>query len=153
MNKSGRNAYTGGGSATIPEEVEAYKPKKFELKEKVREMLQYGMPAVNKFPRRDRCLADTLRECMTEMMKLSIRLEKKYYKKTTLEDLDIQLETLREFIVISSSKEYYGDKFAPPMAIHTRETWSRFNDEIGRMIGGYKKYVEGKQTLPHKGMD
>lgn len=144
MNKSGRNAYKGGGSAYIPNEGEAHKPKRFELKEKVREMLKYGMPTVNKFPRRDRKLADTLREAMNELLKLVIRLEKRYYKKTTLEDADIQLATIGEFIVIASDKEYFGAKFSPPLSIHARDVWAKMNEEIGRMIGGYKKFIEKK---------
>ena len=118
------------------------RPRKFVLKEKISEMLKYGMPLANGFPRRNRKLADTMRDAMLEMYRLAVRLEKKYYKKTTLEDLDIELAVLKEFVVLASDRDYCGEKFAPPLTIHQREVWSRHNDEIGRIIGGYKKSLE-----------
>ena len=51
--------------------------------------MKYGMPLVDAFPRRERKLADILRDSMLEMYRLATRLERKYYKKTTLEDLEI----------------------------------------------------------------
>ncbi len=135
----------GSGSATVPDEGEEHKPKKFEIKEKIQEMMAYGMPLVNKFPRRDRKMADILRDSMLEMERQAIRLEKKYYKKTTLEDLDIELAVLKNFILIASDKAYSGDKIPPPLTVTQREVWARHNDEIGRMIGGYMKWVESKK--------
>ena len=135
-----------GGSYTPPESMSpaGYQPRKFVLKEKISEMLKYAMPLVNSFSRRDRKLADTLRDSMMEMYRLATRLEKKYYKKTTLEDLDIELSVLREFVLVASDKEYHGTKYAPPLTLHQREVWSRYTTEIGKMIGGYKKAVDAK---------
>ena len=127
---------------TIPEE--GYQPKKFVMKEKTGEMLRYAMPLVNSFPRRDRKLADTLRDSMLELYRHMVRLEKKIYKKTTLDEADIELSVLREFIVLASDKNCYGPKYAPPLTMHQREVWSRYTTEIGKMIGGYKKAVESK---------
>ena len=114
------------------------------MKEKIGEMMKYAIPIVNTFPRRDRKLADILRDSMMEMYRLATRLERKYYKKTTLEDLDIELAVLKEFVVIASDRDYHGPKFAPPLTLHQRETWGRYNAEIGRIIGGYKKAVEAR---------
>lgn len=135
-----------GGSYTPPDEIppEGFQPRKFVLKEKISEMVKYATPLVNAFPRRDRKLADTLRDSMLDMLRLAVRLERKYYKKTTLEDLDIELAVLKEFVLVASDKDYYGSKFAPPLTIHQREIWSRYNQEIGRLIGGYKKYVDAR---------
>lgn len=155
-----------GGSYTPPDEstgAEPEQPRKFVLKEKIREMIQYGLPLVDKFPRRNRKLADIMRESMLEMYRLATRLERKYYKKTTIEDLDVELAVLKEFVIIASDKDYYwatrnspaGDQllaanygtpkgFAPPLTMHEREVWSRYNKEIGNMIGGYKKAFENK---------
>lgn len=129
-----------GGSAAPPGTNPAeWQPKRFFLKEKIGEMLKYGMPLTDSFPRRERRLADTIRASMMEMYRLAVRLEKKYYKKTTLEDLDIELAVLKEFVVIASDKDYRSRKYAPPLTIHQREVWSRLNTEIGNLIGGYKK--------------
>lgn len=140
-----------GGSYTPPpqDSAEAYQPKRFILKEKIGDMMKYALPLTDTFPRRERRLADILRDSMLEMYRLAVRLEKKYYKKTTLEDLDIELAVLREFVVIASDKDYRGQKHPPPLTIHQREVWSRFTTEIGNMIGGYKKSIsaqaKGKQ--------
>lgn len=126
------------------EAQEGYQPRRFVMKEKIGEMLKYALPLVNSFPRKDRKLADTLRDSMMEMYRLATRLERKYHKKTTLDDLDIELAVLREFILIASDKDYSGPKHAPPLTMHQREVWSRYTTEIGKMIGGYKKAVEAK---------
>ena len=150
MEQNGRNRQTPknyGGSYTVPESEEEQvdeRPRKFVLKEKIREMLQYGMPLVDSFPRRARKLADTLRDSMVEMLRLATRLELKYYKKTTIEDLNIELAVLREFVIVASDRRYHGEKYAPPLTMHQREVWGRYNREIGCLIGGYKKAFESK---------
>ena len=135
-----------GGSYTPPEveSPEGTEPRKFILKEKIGEMMKYGLPLVNTFPRKDRKLTDILRESMMEMYRLATRVERKYYKKTTLEDLDIELAVLKEFVVLASDRDYCGAKHAPPLTLHQREVWSRHNIEIGKIIGGYKKAMEAK---------
>ena len=133
-----------GGSYNPPavETLEGIQTRKFVMKEKIGEMLKYGIPLVNSFPRRDRQTADLMRGAMLEMFRLATRLERKYYKKTTLEDLDVELAVLKEFILIASDRDYSGPKHAPPLTLHQREVWSRHTTEIGRMIGGYKKAIE-----------
>lgn len=143
MGRFERNTPKNFGGSYTPQDAEAgVRPKKFILKEKISDMMKYGMPLVDAFPRRNRKLADTMRDAMLEMFRLAIRLEKKYYKKTTLEDLDIELATLKEFVVLASDKDYCGEKFAPPLTMHQREVWSGHNNEIGKIIGGYKKSLE-----------
>lgn len=64
-----------GGSYTPKEPKtpeEATKPKPFFLKEKISEMMKYGMPLVDTFPRRERKLADILRDSMLEMYRLTM---------------------------------------------------------------------------------
>ena len=121
-------------------------PRRFELKEKVKEMMKYGMPMLDAFPRRNRALADTMREKVLQVHSLVIRLELKYSKKTTLEELDIALADLKDLVEIASDKDYCGPKYAPPLTMRQREVWSRHNAEIGRMIGGYKKALESKRA-------
>lgn len=62
-----------GGSYTPPEEErpEGVEPRKFILKEKIGEMMKYGLPLANAFPRKDRKLADILRESMMELYRLA----------------------------------------------------------------------------------
>lgn len=161
--RNGQTPKNYGGSYTPPDESigqEPEQPRKFVLKEKIREMIQYGLPLVDKFPRRNRKLADIMRDSTLEMYRLATRLERKYYKKTTIEDLDVELAVLKEFVTIASDKDFYrgtrasgpdqqsqdqkAKGYAPPLTMHEREVWSRYNKEIGNMIGGYKKAFENK---------
>lgn len=119
-------------------------PRKFVLKEKVKEMMKYALPLLDTFPRRNRKLADVMRERVLQVHTTVIRLEMKYSKKTTLEELDIALADLKDLVEIASDRDYCGPKFAPPLTMQQREVWSRHNAEIGRMIGGYKKAIESK---------
>ena len=113
----------------------SYEP--LRLRVKIDEMIQYGRPLTKQFSRKDRDLADDMRQCMLQMYRLAIELEKKYYRKTTTKELDIELEWLRHLVRMAASKDYCGVKYAPPLSMHQYEVWSRLNDEIGRMIGGY----------------
>lgn len=114
----------------------------FKLKEKIADMMKYGKKAVANFPRRERQTADEIRRSMLAMYRLAIRVEKKYYKKTTLEELDIELDTLRHMVRVAADRDYYEQSIAPPLSFKKYEYWSSLLNEIGRMIGGYMKYVK-----------
>lgn len=114
----------------------------FLLKEKIADMIKYGKKAVANFPRRERQTADEIRRTMLNMYRLSIVIEKKYYKKTTLQDLDIELDVLRHLIRLAQDKDYYDQNMAPPLLFHKYEVWSGLLNEIGRIVGGYMKYAK-----------
>ena len=114
----------------------------FILKEKIADMLKYGKQAVANFPRRERQTADEIRKSMLTMYRLSIMVEKKYYKKTTLQELDIELDVLRHLIRLAQDRDYYGRNVAPPLPFKKYEYWSGMLSEIGRIIGGYMKYAK-----------
>lgn len=136
----------------------------FLLKEKIGDMMKYGKKAVATFPRRERQTADEIRKSMLTMYRLVIEVEKKYYKKTTLQELDIELDILRHLIRLAHDKDYYDKeiipkgsdgqslrnangsakvvRMQPPLSMQKYETWSRMLNEIGRMIGGYMRYVK-----------
>lgn len=114
----------------------------FILKEKIADMMKYGKQAVANFPRRERQTADEIRRSMLTMYRISIMIEKKYYKKTTLQELDIELDVLRHLVRLAQDKDYYGQNVAPPLSFKKYEYWSRLLNEIGRIIGGYMKYAK-----------
>lgn len=149
---------TGNGIPAQP-----YKP--FYLKTKIEDMMKYGKKAVASFPRRERQTADEIRSTMLEMYRLAIQIERKYYKKTTLQELDVNLEILRHLVRLAADKDYYDDMVAkrdgsgrvvkdaqgkavkvrmqPPLPMKKYQVWSGMLEEIGRMIGGYIKSVKG----------
>ena len=114
----------------------------FILKEKIADMMKYGKQAVANFRRRERQTADEIRRSMLTMYRPSIMVEKKYYKKTTLQELDIELDVLRHLIRLAQDKDYYGRNVAPPLPFKKYEYWSGMLSEIGRIIGGYMKYAK-----------
>lgn len=135
--------------------------KPFLIKEKIQDMMKYGKKALQHFPWRERELADKISEVMYRMLELAIRVEKKFYKKTTLQDLDITIDLLRHLLRVASEQDYYNElvpkrgrggrvvkgpdgsaimvRVQPPLPLRKYEYWSRLVDEIGRMVGGYIK--------------
>ena len=113
----------------------SYEP--FRLKEKIGEMIRYGRPLTKQFSRKDRDLADDMRTCMLRMYHLAVELEKKYYRKTTAQELDVELDWMRNLVRLAADKGCSGAKFAPPLSVHQYEAWARYNDEIGRLLGRY----------------
>lgn len=143
--------------------AQPYKP--FYLKTKIEDMMKYGKKAVASFPRRERQTADEIRRTMLEMYRLAIQIERKYYKKTTLQELDVNLEILRHLVRLAADKDYYDDmvvkrdnsgrvvkdnngkpvkvKMQPPLPHKKYQVWCRLLEEIGKMIGGYMKSIKG----------
>ena len=113
------------------------KAEPFHLREKIGEMFNYGYPLTMNFPRKDRELADELRRSMLTIFRLSVEIDRRYFKKTTTQNLDVELDVLRNLVRLAASKEIHGGKYPPPLTIHQYETWAKFNDEIGRLLGGY----------------
>jgi len=105
--------------------------------QKTYDMILYGNICLRQFPKAEKyALASDIKESMYALLKLIITANKRYYKKTTLQDLDIELDTLRTLIRLSADKEFM---FLP---LRKYENWSRMLSEIGKMIGGWMKAVK-----------
>ena len=116
------------------EEVEALKPdgehKELKLLIKIMDMIVYAEPVLMKYPRYVRYtrVADIMR-CMDTIMEKTIEANKKYYRKTTMQELDVEIEKLRKYIRLSYDLKYINEK--------TRKLWMERTDELGRMLGGW----------------
>jgi hypothetical protein len=127
------------------EQVKANGNDIFQIKEKIYEMILYGNPQLKDFPKAERyALAADIRKTMYSMLELAVRLEKKYHKKTTLQDLDIEVDVLRNLLRLAKDPNLYP-KQKPCISFHTWEVWIRKVDEIGRMIGGYMEWVKSRE--------
>lgn len=115
----------------------SYEP--LHIREEIGDMIKWAWPVTKQFPRRDRNLADEMRNCMLRMYKLSVEIEKKYIRKTTCRELDVELEWMRLMVRMASDKDFAGAKFAPPLSMSQYETWAKFNKTIGDLLGGYIK--------------
>ncbi|ACV64924.1 conserved hypothetical protein [Desulfofarcimen acetoxidans DSM 771] len=102
--------------------------------QKTHDMILYGNICLKQFPRYEKhVMAANIRESMYRMLSLIIQANKKYYKKTTLQDIDVELDILRTFIRLAVDKEL---KY---LSVSKYENWSKMLNEIGRMLGGWIK--------------
>lgn len=103
--------------------------------QKCYDMIEYGYAALRQFPKSERhTLAAEIKTSMYELLKLIIRANKRYFKKTTLQDMDVELENLRYLIRLANSLRFLPFK--------QYEHWSKRLDELGRMLGGWFKSIE-----------
>ena len=76
---------------------------------------------------------------MLTLLRLVITAAKRYHKKTTLTDLDVELAVLQNQIRLAKDLTY--------LPINKYQHWSGLNLEIGRMIGGWR--LPRLPHLPH----
>lgn len=124
----------------------------FKTKNKVYELLLYAGPQLEQFPKSQRVLANDIRATMLQILRLVVTLENKHYKKTTLGELDNEVDVLRHLVRLAADPNYMRDK-KPCLSIRKYEQMSKKINEIGCMIGGYYKSLNsnpaassGKQT-------
>lgn len=100
------------------------------IKLKVEAMIKYAYAPLNNFPKSEKhVLSAEIRQCMYRILRLVIIVNRRYYKKTTLQDLDAELDLLRAQVRLAHKL-----KFLP---FRQYEIWARHMTEIGRMIGGW----------------
>ena len=102
--------------------------------QKTFDMINYAYPALAQYPKGEKfALVADIKRCMDVMLARIIEANKKYDKKTTLQELDVEVEKLKAYVRLS-----YNLGFLPPKKY---EQWSGLVVEIGRMVGGWIKSV------------
>jgi hypothetical protein len=102
--------------------------------QKTEDMIYYGNQALIQFPKTERfVLAAEIRQRMYNIYSLIITANKKYFKKTTLQDIDVELEVLRGLLRLAANKNL---RYLP---MNRYENWSKLLNEIGKMLGGWIK--------------
>ena len=114
----------------------------FKTKNKVYDLLLYAGPQLEQFPRSQRVRANDIRATMLQILRLVVTLENKHYKKTTLGELDNEVDVLRHLVRLAADPNYMRDK-KPCLPMKKYEQMSKKINEIGRMIGGYYKSLNG----------
>lgn len=102
--------------------------------QKIFDMMNYAYPALSQYPKGEKfALVADIKRCMDNMLEKAVEANKKYYKKTTLQELDVNVAKLKIYIRLS-----YNLGFLPPRKY---EYWSGLVVEIGKMVGGWIKSV------------
>lgn len=102
--------------------------------QKLYDMIEYGYIAMAQFPKSEKfALGTDIKRCMDKMLERCIEAQKKYFKKTTLQELDVENTKLRAYLRLAHSLKFLDGK--------RYELWSAKSVEIGKMIGGWLKAV------------
>lgn len=66
------------------------------IQTKTRDMMKYGFICLRQFPKNERfILCADIRRSMYSMLRLTVVASKRYHKKTTIQDLDIELSDIK----------------------------------------------------------
>jgi four helix bundle protein len=109
------------------------------IEEKCREMIMFGYTAIKQFPKHEtHVLAAEIRKSMLALQRLIITAFKRYHKKTTLTDLDIELAVLKRQVRLAKDLRY--------LDLKRYEGWVVLLVELGKMIGGWIRSVNTQQV-------
>ena len=108
---------------------------------------------LNHFPSHEKyALSQAIRRDAYAVFDLMVEGQKKYHKKTSLTNLDIQLEQLKSKIFLAHELGYFRFKDGKNDTKNPSELeYKRFailsshTDEIGKMVGGWIKKVKEEQ--------
>lgn len=97
----------------------------------------YGYQALKQFPKHEKhVLGAEIRLSMLQLQRLIVTAFKRYHKKTTLTDLDIELAILKRRVRLAKDLRY--------LDLKKYQIWIGQLVEIGKMIGGWIKSVKTK---------
>ena len=114
---------------TGEDEEKPSKPK-LQVQQRVYDMMLYAYPALEQFPKSQKfSLAQDMKHCMDKIILLVITANKKYTKKTTLQELDVEIAALKVYVRLAADLKY--------LPLKKYEVWSGQLVEIGRMVGGW----------------
>ncbi|MBU6429828.1 MAG: diversity-generating retroelement protein Avd [Cyanobacteria bacterium REEB65] len=100
------------------------------LLQKVEDMATYAYHCIEQFPKAYKfTLGEQLQHVILDLLSLIITCNKRYHKKTTLQEIDIRLDTLRSLVRMAKDLKI--------LPFHKYEHWARLDDEIGRLLGGW----------------
>lgn len=115
----------------------------FVMLQKILDMMEYGYIALRQFPKSERyALCTDMKHCMDLILAHAIEAQKRYYKKTTLQEMDVELAKLRAYIRLSHNLKF--------LSMEKYEIWSDKVVELGKMLGGWIKTVNDRQAAKQR---
>lgn len=105
------------------------------IMQKAFDMMKYAYPALAQYPKSEKfSLVVDIKRCMDSILERIIEGSKKYYKKTTLQELDVEITKLKAYLRLSHALGF--------LPIKKYEVWSGMVVEIGKMLGGWMKSIQ-----------
>jgi len=109
---------------------------------------------LNHFPKHEKyALANRIRSTAYEVYDYVSEGQKRYFKKTTLTNLDVTHEKLRMQLFLAYELGYFcfkdgkqSNEKPEELEKHRFAAISRLNDELGKMIGGWIKKVKEQKN-------
>ena len=103
-----------------------------QILQKTYDMFAYLYDSLKQYPKSEKyALANDTKGAAHDLLRLIIVANKRYHKKTTLQDADVQLELLRHYIRLGLDMRY--------LPIKRYEILSGMTTGIGKMLGGWIK--------------
>ena len=107
--------------------------------QKIFDMMEYAYGALAQFPKSEKfALVTDIKRSMDTLLERCIEAQKKYYKKSTLQDMDVEVMKLRAYIRLSFQLGF--------LPLKKYEIWAGMLVEIGKMLGGWIKAVNGPKS-------
>lgn len=120
--------------ATFTKTKEEIEHEKFLLILAARKLLNSIFLSLNRVPKHERyVLGGEIRSCCYTILRNSVALKKRFYRKNMLELIDVEIEVLRALYFQASHS--YPEWVTPA---HLEEVYSEIN-EVGRLVGGLLK--------------
>lgn len=117
--------------------------------QKIEDLIKWVRPIVRRWPKLDReTLGKDVMDSLHQMLALATKARMHYYNQSTLRDLDIAKELAKVFMR-EAVETTYTDKTGNVrylLTTHSYGVWSKYIDEIGRLIGGWKNASEAKKS-------
>lgn len=122
------------------------------LNQKYFEMIKLLNTYLNHFPRHEKyALSNNIRNTAYEIFDLITECQKRYFKKTTITELDVTHEKLRMQIYLANELGYFsfkdGKNDVKTDGTHRYLAISRIIDEIGKIIGAWMKKLKDMGNL------
>jgi four helix bundle protein len=108
--------------------------KELSILTKIHDLTKYAYPALAQFPKSEKfAIVVDIKHCINLVLERAIEASKKYHKKTTLQDMDVELMKLRHYLRLSFELGFLPQK--------KYEILSGMVAEIGKMLGGWLRQV------------
>lgn len=111
------------------------------IKLKVENMIVYGYSALRQFPKSEKhTLAAEIRQCMYRLLRQVIITNRRYFKKTTAQEIDAELDLLRSLVRVALDLGF--------LPFRKYQAWAEYLHEIGRMVGGWMSWIKQNPPTP-----